>query len=129
MTAITSSFSGDKELAKKLESMSKELPKITREALKEIGAEKLALTSPRVPYKTGKLHDSGRFSVRVGEKQVMLTITYGGPDAPYAIRVHEDLEARHGGGRRAKFLESVILEAKPTIGQDIIKKIDLRRAL
>jgi len=34
-----------------------------------------------------------------------VTVAAGGPAAPYAVRVHEDLEMRHPRGGKAKFLE------------------------
>ena len=39
---------------------------------------------------------------------------FGGPAAPYAVFVHEDLSARHATGA-AKFYESALLEAIPTL--------------
>jgi hypothetical protein len=96
-----------------------------RKALLELGDEKLALTQQRVPYKTGKLSGTGRKSVRAGEKQISLKISYGGPEAPYALRVHEDLEANYKGGRRAKYVESVLLETK--FAQELAAKFDIRK--
>lgn len=37
---------------------------------------------------------------------------FGGPAAPYAVYVHEDLEAHHAVGQ-AKFYETAMLEAQP----------------
>jgi hypothetical protein len=54
-------------------------------------------------------------------------IVAGGPAAPYAIYVHEDLEAIHPVGQ-AKFIESVLLESRPFMAARIAKRIDLNRA-
>lgn len=55
-------------------------------------------------------------------------IAAGGPAAPYAIYVHENLEAFHKVGQ-AKFIESVILESRPSMGARVAKRIELQRAL
>lgn len=55
-------------------------------------------------------------------------IVAGGPSAPYAIYVHEDLDAFHKVGQ-AKFIESVILESRPFIGARVARRIDLTRAV
>lgn len=41
--------------------------------------------------------------------------------AVYSIFVHEDLEARHASGKRAKFLESIVREKKQEIFKIIAK--------
>jgi hypothetical protein len=56
------------------------------------------------------------------------SIVAGGPAAPYAIYVHENLEAFHPVGQ-AKFIESVILESRPHMGARVAKRIELQRAL
>ncbi len=55
-------------------------------------------------------------------------IVAGGPAAPYAIYVHEDLEAEHPVGQ-AKFIESVIMEVRPHLAARLAKRIELHRAL
>lgn len=55
-------------------------------------------------------------------------IVAGGPAAPYAVFVHEDLDAYHEVGQ-AKFLESVILESRAFMLQRVARRIDLNRAL
>lgn len=59
---------------------------------------------------------------------VYCLIVAGGPSAPYAIYVHEDLEAIHPVGQ-AKFIESVILESRPFMAARVARRIELRRAL
>jgi hypothetical protein len=51
-------------------------------------------------------------------------MAFGGPAAPYAIKVHEDLEAFHRVGQ-AKFLESVLLESAPHLAQRVSRRIRL----
>jgi hypothetical protein len=127
MSAILKTgFTGDKELIARLRRFSLESKKQFRAGLVEVGKEKLEITKQIVPYKTGALQGTGRISVRVGEKQTTLKILYGGPDAPYALRVHEDLNAKHNNGRRAKFVESVVLQTR--LGEELADKFDLAAA-
>lgn len=83
----------------------------------------------RTPVDDGTLrasvHQQGPF--RSGPK-IFTYIVAGGPAAPYAIYVHEDLEAFHKVGQ-AKFIESVMLESRPYMAARVAKRIELRRAL
>lgn len=57
-------------------------------------------------------------------KTITVVIVAGGPDAPYAMIVHEDLEAFHNVGQ-AKYLESVIMESRAFIGRRVAAKLDI----
>ena len=82
----------------------------------------------RTPVDTGELrasiHVEGPF--RSG-RRIWCSIVAGGPAAPYAIRVHEDLEAFHKVGQ-AKYIESVVVESRPYMAARVAKRIDLARA-
>lgn len=73
----------------------------------------------------GTVHVVG--PVREGRK-IYTLIACGGPSAPYAVFVHEDLEAFHKVGQ-AKFLESVIMESRPFMASRVAKRMELNRAL
>lgn len=76
----------------------------------------------------GALRGSVRVKKPVQEGNVIsCTIVVGGPDAAYAVVVHEDLEAIHATGE-PKFVESVIRESASTIGARIAARIDFNRA-
>ena len=62
-----------------------------------------------------------------GQQVVSVTMAFGGPAAPYATKVHEDLEAFHRNGQ-AKFLESVLLESAPYLAQRVARRIRLGQA-
>lgn len=94
---------GGTDCVKRIREYAADNRKKTREAMKEIGADKLVLSQALVPVKTGDLKGSGFFNVRVGEKQITLRIGY---KKPYAFRVHDDLQAKHKNGK-AKFLSDV----------------------
>lgn len=83
----------------------------------------------RTPVDKGNLRGSVHV---VGPKRewrkIEVLIVAGGPAAPYALYVHENLEAEHKVGQ-AKFLESVILESRPHMASRVAKRIELNRAL
>lgn len=118
-------FTGDKELAARLQKFRDDTPKEFRKALLVVGAKKLAAAQDRVPVDTGKLKGTGRMSVRAGKQQVMLAIGFGGPEAPYAGIVHEDLSKRHKNGQ-AKYLESVFNEDVGGLGQELAAEMNFR---
>lgn len=82
----------------------------------------------RTPVKTGALrstiHQEGPFRE---DRRVWSSIVAGGPAAGYAVIVHEDLTAFHKVGQ-AKYIESVIMESRPSMAARVAKRIDLNRA-
>lgn len=77
----------------------------------------------RTPVDTGALRDSG--FVEPAEEDfggVSVRLGFGGASAPYAIYVHENLEAIHPVGE-AKFLESTILESAPYLPARVAKRM------
>lgn len=57
---------------------------------------------------------------------IYATIQAGGAVAPYAIYVHEDLEAFHSVGE-AKFIERPLNESGPHMPERIARRVDLKR--
>src|SRR5580765_594463 len=87
----------------------------------------------RTPVDRGFLRASGRVALPVREgKRISVTLSFGGAAAPYAIYVHENLEANHAsppfGGGQAKFLESTINESAPYMLARIARRVDLNKA-
>lgn len=82
----------------------------------------------RCPVEFGPLRASIHVDgpTREGRK-VQCAIVAGGPSAPYALIVHEDLEATHDDGE-AKFIERPLREAAPYMAERIAKRIDLNKA-
>lgn len=66
----------------------------------------LADAKRRTPVRTGALRNSGSIT-KVDESGFQ--VAFGGPAAPYAVFVHEDLKARHRVGE-AKFLEKAMFQ-------------------
>lgn len=67
-----------------------------------------------IPIEEGTLQRSGVASV--DDNGTRAAISY---DTPYAVRVHEDLVARHDAGRRAKWLEATLAEQADAVRQII----------
>lgn len=81
----------------------------------------------RTPEETGRLRGTiKRIGPKIEGNSASVLIVAGGPDAPYAPDVHEDLDAIHPVGQ-AKFLESVLMESRPFIGARVAKRVDLGR--
>ncbi|HAM42170.1 MAG TPA: hypothetical protein DCP69_12810 [Candidatus Omnitrophica bacterium] len=82
-------------------------------ALRTIAEVEMTEAKKRTPVDTGVLRSSG---LVIGPEQVggvwQVRMVFGGPAAPYAAAVHENLEAFHKVGQ-AKYLESVMLELRP----------------
>lgn len=82
-----------------------------------------------VPVKTTALRESGHVDLpKMRGRRVEVTMGFGGPAAPYALYVHEDLTKRHGSAlpppwgpkpaeQTAKYLEIPFLQALPGISQ------------
>ena len=91
-------------------------------------AEQIMTTSKQnfVPVDWGTLKGSGHVETpKLSGSTITVTLGYGGAAAEYALRVHEDLEARHKVGE-AKYLERPFLEAVHGMPERIAA--DLRRA-
>ena len=93
----------------------------------------MGVSADRTPRKLGALKGSHvTTQPQVKNRDIEVKIEVGGPSEPYALIVHEDLKARHGvehgfQGGQAKFLESAVLEAVPTLASRIA--IRLRETL
>jgi hypothetical protein len=75
------------------------------------------------------MHVQGPFIVYLKGRRVIYTnIVAGGPSAPYAIFVHEDLDAKHKVGQ-AKFLESWLLESRPNMTARVARRVKIVNAL
>lgn len=81
----------------------------------------------RTPVDTGALRASEHVTLpEQGLKKISVSIVAGGATAPYAIKVHEDLEAHHPVGQ-AKFIESVLDESAPFMAERIARRVDLSK--
>lgn len=77
----------------------------------------------RTPVDTGALRGSGHVTgPSISGRDISVELKFGGPAAPYAVRVHEDLQAFHQVGQ-AKFLESVLNESAPYLRARVAARI------
>jgi hypothetical protein len=125
-------FDSDK-VRKNLKSVKEKIPNEIARALYielEIGSKEV---KRRTPVDEGELrasiHVQGPFIVYLkGRRVIYGNVVAGGPSAPYAIYVHEDLDAQHKVGQ-AKFLESWLLESRPNMAARVARRVQINRAL
>lgn len=118
-------FTGVGEMERKLRNVLKGfLPEVSKALFEEAQIE-MAEAKRRTPVDTGDLRGSGFVSKpEYNGRTVSVGMNFGGPAAPYAIYVHEDLEAFHRVGQ-AKFLSSVMDESAPYMAQRVAARIKL----
>jgi len=85
-----------------------------------------------VPKDTGALHDTiRRDRTQVTKiRGIEIKIKAGGARAPYAIYVHEDLNARHASPTKARFLADPFKKAMRGVVGRLVRKInaDLKKS-
>jgi hypothetical protein len=134
MAALKMTLEGDKEMKANLEGLVAGFPLEARRAMNAILERKVVIVQGRTPVKSGNLKATIRKSVSLakarGAPNISGTIIAGGgpKKVAYARMVHENLKARHRVGQ-AKYLESVLLEAVPTVGGELATEIELKKAM
>jgi hypothetical protein len=64
------------------------------------------------PIEKGPLRASGRVETEGKGRGAETRIEFGGPEAPYALWVHQDLDAKHDPPTCALFLERAVRETR-----------------
>ena len=124
-----SGLAGSDEVRRNLERLAKG---ILAEAGRALAVEAKPIekeSRKRTPVSTGALRDTHRISepeIRGGVASVAIGV--GDASTPYAVFVHESIEATHASGQ-SKFLQSATLDAKPSLAAKLGKQINLRRAM
>jgi hypothetical protein len=107
--------------------MKEETPKLVKQAM--VVEVELIVTrikeEPVVPIATGNLRSTIH---AVSEEGLTVSIVAGGPAAPYALEVHENLDAFHRIGQ-AKYIEDPLRQAVPTMAVNIAKRVDMSKAI
>lgn len=123
--ASGASITGVIQVRAKLKAFGEKFPHTLGAAMRQEAEIEATEAKRRTPVDTGALrasvHAEGPF---FDGKTIYAAIVAGGPSAPYAIFVHENLEAHHTVGQ-AKFIESVIMESKSYILQRIANRVKL----
>lgn len=118
-------MSGSKQMEDRIIAIAKETKLTVRRATRDLAQEWLSEFLPGVPFDTGALAGSGKIRVMIrlvaGKENVGASIVFGGPDAPYAVFVHENHK------EKAKFLEGPLREKAPSAAEELSKKIQLRQ--
>jgi len=105
-------WSGRSEFSAKINDRVRETPIAAAGAVFEEAVNIMAKAKPLTPVDTGTLVNTGSVMLpKVVGSAAEVELGFGGPSAPYAIVVHEDLEAAHAEGKQAKFLEQPMDEA------------------
>ena len=118
---------GVDQMRRKMQQLAAKFPDEAARALYQETEIEAAESKRRTPVDTGTLrgsihvegpHRSGR--------SISTAIVAGGPAAPYALVVHEDLSAYHAVGE-PKFIERTLMESAPHLADRIAKRIDLNK--
>lgn len=113
----------------RLERLAKRFPDEAARALYQEAEVEMTEAKRRTPVDTGALRGSGHVErPDVGLSNISVALQFGGPAAPYALKVHEDLDAFHRVGQ-AKFLESTLMESRPYMAARIARRLQLDRML
>lgn len=124
---MSAELKGLDKMQRRLERMAQRVPTEVGRALLEEAHIERTESMKRTPVEFGALRASHEVEPPVvSGRDVSVKITVGGPSAPYAIYVHEDLDAHHNVGQ-AKFLESTIMESRPYMARRIAARIELNR--
>jgi hypothetical protein len=117
---------GAKEMRDKLTELGKKAVPVFMEAMKEFADVEMAEMKRRVPVDTGALKDSGTVDPpRIEGRNIKVGMHF---DEPYALVVHEDLEAFHAVGE-AKYMESVLNESKRYFEDRVIATVKRKLGL
>lgn len=123
-------FGSIRPMQTKVARIARQFPDQVAAALTEEAEIEATEVRRRTPVATGAL--KGTIHVVPPERtgfagrDIEAYVVAGGVAAPYALVVHEDLEAFHPVGQ-AKYLESVILESRPFMGERIARRVQFTR--
>jgi hypothetical protein len=114
---------GFAQLRANVKKLARTFPERVAAALYAEGNIEMTEAKRRTPVATGELRASGFVSIPlVYGNLIQVELSFGGPAAPYAIYVHEDLEAFHNKVGEAKFLESTLKESAPYLMDRVARR-------
>jgi len=129
MSDFEFTMSGEKELLAKIQRLGAGMMLEAQAAGLGVGEELvLEPARARAPMKTGRTRRSGRAVARKSRDAAIIKIIFGGPVAPHARFVHENLEANYKNGE-PKFLERTFLQARSQFAPAVAARISLARAV
>lgn len=122
---------GMADVKRRLAALTKSFPEEAGRALRAEAEIEMTEAKKRTPVLTGALRASGHVTgpqarLPFSRAPIEVKLAFGGPAAPYALFVHENLEAFHAVGQ-AKYLESVLNESAPHMPARIAHRIQMSR--
>lgn len=115
---------GDKELRAKIAALGAGATKAVRAVLYRKAEEISGKAKQAVPVDTGALRSTIHVEGPKGsEGHISVSVVAGGPAAPYAEPVHEDLGKFHPNGT-AKYIERPFLEVLPSVKPALLEALD-----
>ena len=134
------SLKGEDKIRRKLERLAKRMPDAVGRALYQEAEILKGKSMKRTPHDGGHLEGSHVVTQpEYSGRNISVTIGVGsGVAQAYALAVHETpsghdppswrgVTVTFAGGRQSKFLESVVLEARPFLARSVAKRIELSR--
>lgn len=126
MAEIALKIEGLDQLQRKLDALAQGLGAEVGHALRAEAEIEMTEAKRRTPVLTGVLKGSGHVTGPTWRgREVTVELKFGGPAAPYAVAVHENLEAFHKNGE-AKFLERPLMESAPHLAARVARRIKLQ---
>ncbi len=115
---------GIDEVFARLSEAEKALRRALAAALYMEGEMIMGESKRQCPVDTGNLRATGHVEPPE-ERDGVITVTlgYGGPAAPYAVYVHEDLNQRHNPPTKAKYLEDPARERADGLAERLGQRI------
>ncbi len=108
-----------------LRAIAASMPQQIGRALREEAEIEMTEAKRRTPVDTGALRASGHVEEpQVNGADVSVMLGFGGAAAPYALVVHDNIEAFHPVGQ-AKFLESTLAESRPFLADRIARRLNV----
>jgi hypothetical protein len=116
-------LNGVKDMQRRLEQAAVGLQRRQALALRQEAEIEMTESKKRCPVDVGMLRASGHVQpVEQHGGKTSVDLVYGGAAEDYAIVQHESLDFHHTVGQ-AKFLESVLMESLPFMGQRIANRM------
>lgn len=99
--------------------------KTVAELLQKCGEVILKKAKELCPVETGALRDSGRIEVTGTGMGTRVNVQFGGPAAPYALYVHENLEAKHASPTTAQWVTHAVRATRGTTASIAKRELEI----
>lgn len=123
------SFSGNADVLRRLKQVRDRMPKAVAAALYQEAQVEMTESKKRCPVDTGNLRASGHVcQPEIMGGRISVDLVYGGPAAPYALIVHENMDPNvhwNAAGTGPKYLESVLMESAPHMVNRVAARLNI----